>query len=312
MVRNVAIPPSASVRGLVPRSARRKRRARKPEGGGEGWLWLAALIVARKYQRVPADPGWLNHVSMKGVNQLDRAAFVERFGPLFEHSPWVAEEAWSRPPVRRRRRAARGAPGGHVRRAARAPARAHPRAPRPRRQGRDRGLADRQLAARAGRGRARPPDARRVRGVHAHERRVPRALRLPARGLRARAHEGVDPAGRRRAARAHAGRGGARGAGGDREDRAAAARRNCCEDLLRQAARARAPDRRRRGVRLRGRRRGAGRQLRARLHRGRQLRRRRHRHDEELHPARGAAATTAPRWRGSWRSSAIASSRPTR
>jgi OHCU decarboxylase len=32
---------------------------------------------------------------MNGVNQLDRAAFVERFGPLFEHSPWVAEEAWS-------------------------------------------------------------------------------------------------------------------------------------------------------------------------------------------------------------------------
>jgi OHCU decarboxylase len=31
---------------------------------------------------------------MKGVNQLDRAAFVERFGPLFEHSPWVADEAW--------------------------------------------------------------------------------------------------------------------------------------------------------------------------------------------------------------------------
>jgi len=32
---------------------------------------------------------------MKGVNQLDRAAFVKRFGPLFEHSPWVAEEAWA-------------------------------------------------------------------------------------------------------------------------------------------------------------------------------------------------------------------------
>ena len=32
---------------------------------------------------------------MKGVNQLDRPAFVKRFGPLFEHSPWVAEEAWS-------------------------------------------------------------------------------------------------------------------------------------------------------------------------------------------------------------------------
>jgi OHCU decarboxylase len=32
---------------------------------------------------------------MKGVNQVDRAAFVERYGSLFEHSPWVAEEAWS-------------------------------------------------------------------------------------------------------------------------------------------------------------------------------------------------------------------------
>jgi OHCU decarboxylase len=32
---------------------------------------------------------------MDGVNKLTRAAFVERFGPLFEHSPWVAEDAWS-------------------------------------------------------------------------------------------------------------------------------------------------------------------------------------------------------------------------
>jgi OHCU decarboxylase len=31
---------------------------------------------------------------MDGVNELDRAAFVERFGPLFEHSPWIAEAAW--------------------------------------------------------------------------------------------------------------------------------------------------------------------------------------------------------------------------
>ena len=29
---------------------------------------------------------------------IDRAGFVERFGPVFEHSPWVAEAAWeSRP-----------------------------------------------------------------------------------------------------------------------------------------------------------------------------------------------------------------------
>jgi OHCU decarboxylase len=31
---------------------------------------------------------------MDAINELDRSAFVERFGPLFEHSPWVAESAW--------------------------------------------------------------------------------------------------------------------------------------------------------------------------------------------------------------------------
>jgi OHCU decarboxylase len=31
---------------------------------------------------------------MKAINELDQAAFVERFGPLFEHSPWVAEAAF--------------------------------------------------------------------------------------------------------------------------------------------------------------------------------------------------------------------------
>ena len=42
----------------------------------------------------PGGRGWLNPVSMKAINELDRAAFVERFGPLFEHSPWIAEAAW--------------------------------------------------------------------------------------------------------------------------------------------------------------------------------------------------------------------------
>jgi OHCU decarboxylase len=32
---------------------------------------------------------------MEGVNELGREAFVERFGSLFEHSPWVAADAWS-------------------------------------------------------------------------------------------------------------------------------------------------------------------------------------------------------------------------
>jgi len=32
---------------------------------------------------------------MQEVNELGREAFIERFGPLFEHSPWVAADAWS-------------------------------------------------------------------------------------------------------------------------------------------------------------------------------------------------------------------------
>jgi OHCU decarboxylase len=32
---------------------------------------------------------------MEKVNELGREAFVERFGPLFEHSSWVAADAWS-------------------------------------------------------------------------------------------------------------------------------------------------------------------------------------------------------------------------
>ena len=32
------------------------------------------------------------------VNDLDRAAFVARFGAIYEHSPWVAEGAWAKRP----------------------------------------------------------------------------------------------------------------------------------------------------------------------------------------------------------------------
>ena len=32
------------------------------------------------------------------LNALDRDAFVARFGPVFESSPWVAEAAWERRP----------------------------------------------------------------------------------------------------------------------------------------------------------------------------------------------------------------------
>jgi 2-oxo-4-hydroxy-4-carboxy-5-ureidoimidazoline decarboxylase len=32
------------------------------------------------------------------VNNLDRKGFVSKFGALYEHSPWVAEEAWHERP----------------------------------------------------------------------------------------------------------------------------------------------------------------------------------------------------------------------
>lgn len=44
---------------------------------------------------MPVDP--VVHLSGFPV-PLDRAAFIECFGPVFEHSPWVAEGAWERRP----------------------------------------------------------------------------------------------------------------------------------------------------------------------------------------------------------------------
>jgi len=32
------------------------------------------------------------------INAMDRAAFVQKFGAIFEKSPWVAEKAWERRP----------------------------------------------------------------------------------------------------------------------------------------------------------------------------------------------------------------------
>lgn len=37
-------------------------------------------------------------LSIGKVNALDHAAFVARFGAVYEHSPWVAEQAWASRP----------------------------------------------------------------------------------------------------------------------------------------------------------------------------------------------------------------------
>jgi 2-oxo-4-hydroxy-4-carboxy-5-ureidoimidazoline decarboxylase len=35
---------------------------------------------------------------MAPINAMDRAAFVQKFGGIFENSPWVAEQAWEKRP----------------------------------------------------------------------------------------------------------------------------------------------------------------------------------------------------------------------
>lgn len=36
--------------------------------------------------------------TLAGLNRMDRAAFTDALGQVFEHSPWVAERAWSERP----------------------------------------------------------------------------------------------------------------------------------------------------------------------------------------------------------------------
>src|SRR5437867_4663155 len=40
----------------------------------------------------------MTKVSLKELNQSRRDAFVAVCGPLFEHSPWIAERTWPRRP----------------------------------------------------------------------------------------------------------------------------------------------------------------------------------------------------------------------
>src|SRR5262245_11778909 len=40
-------------------------------------------------------------LALADVNALDRAAFAARLGGVFEHSPWIAERAWTRRPFKR-------------------------------------------------------------------------------------------------------------------------------------------------------------------------------------------------------------------
>src|ERR1700728_4652930 len=47
--------------------------------------WMIAAAIA-------------GQVDMTPINAMDRAAFVQKFGGIFENSPWVAEKAWEKRP----------------------------------------------------------------------------------------------------------------------------------------------------------------------------------------------------------------------
>jgi 2-oxo-4-hydroxy-4-carboxy-5-ureidoimidazoline decarboxylase len=57
-------------------------------------LMLCALLPG------PAliTPAIAGPVDMAPVNAMDRTAFVQKFGGIFENSPWVAEKAWEKRP----------------------------------------------------------------------------------------------------------------------------------------------------------------------------------------------------------------------
>ena len=59
---------------------------------------LASLIFALLLGPALTVSAIAGPVDMAPINAMDRAAFVVKFGAIFEKSPWVAEEAWERRP----------------------------------------------------------------------------------------------------------------------------------------------------------------------------------------------------------------------
>jgi OHCU decarboxylase len=59
---------------------------------------LASLVFALLFGPVLAVNAIAGPVDMAPINAMDRAAFVVKFGAIFEKSPWVAEEAWEKRP----------------------------------------------------------------------------------------------------------------------------------------------------------------------------------------------------------------------
>jgi len=59
---------------------------------------FAFLIFAPILGMVAIAAAIAGPVDMASINAMDRTAFVEKFGGIFENSPWVAEKAWEKRP----------------------------------------------------------------------------------------------------------------------------------------------------------------------------------------------------------------------
>lgn len=59
---------------------------------------LSSLICAWLLASVMIAVAIAGSLDMASINAMDRAAFVRKFGGIFENSPWVAEKAWEKRP----------------------------------------------------------------------------------------------------------------------------------------------------------------------------------------------------------------------
>ena len=59
---------------------------------------LASVLFALLLGPAFAISAFAGPVDMAPINAMDRAAFVVKFGGIFEKSPWVAEKAWEKRP----------------------------------------------------------------------------------------------------------------------------------------------------------------------------------------------------------------------
>jgi 2-oxo-4-hydroxy-4-carboxy-5-ureidoimidazoline decarboxylase len=59
---------------------------------------LSSLICALMLGPVMIAVAIAGPVDMAPINAMDRTAFAQKFGGIFENSPWVAEKAWDKRP----------------------------------------------------------------------------------------------------------------------------------------------------------------------------------------------------------------------